>query len=191
MDPELIEKCIERVKEGDIDAFGDVVRETQDRLRSHILWIYPCSADAVDDVAQEVYLFAYQKIGEYEAGTDFWTWLKTLARFRALNHVRLARSRAEREQKYFDAVIMDEAGKSEEVPDPANDLLSAVSHCLELLPATGRSLLMRKYGENLDMAALGRMVGKTPGNVRINLMRLREQLKKCVEKSPVATGGEL
>ena len=181
MDRDRIDESVRQVRAGALDAFSALVEETQDRLRSHILWVCPCSAEAVDDIAQEVYVHAYRNLDQYELGTDFWAWLKALARFRAMSYLRRATARVQREQKYADAAML-ETFLNEEPADEQSAFLAAMRRCMEHLSEEARLLLGQFYGEEVSSEALGGRIGKTRGAVRVILLRIRGQLRKCVER---------
>ena len=177
---------IDRIRQGDVDAYAEVVRLTQDRLRAYILWFCPGS-DAVDDIAQEVYLYAYRSIEKYETGTNMLAWLKTIARFRALNRARALSARAKREGRYFEHVMFDAAAASE-APDRGDRRLVFLRECLEELPPEGRKLVQYRYEKKLDMGSLGGLMDRSSGAIRARLLRIRNALRRCVESKMLAEG---
>jgi len=67
--------------------FEDWVREHQSRLRA---FIRALGADEVwvDDLAQEAFIVAYRRLDEFEPGTDFGKWLRSIARYLVANEHR-------------------------------------------------------------------------------------------------------
>ena len=95
MKDERIDACVDAVRRGDLARFEEIVRLTQDRLRAFVLHSCPF-ADAADDVAQETYLYAYKHLDDYATGTDFFAWLRSLARHRVLLQIRKSTAAARR-----------------------------------------------------------------------------------------------
>ena len=186
MDSERIDRCVQEVLAGNRDAFGEIVRLTQDRLRAGLLQQCPWP-DAVDDVAQETYVYAYRHLAEYAPGTDFLAWLRALARHRALTYMRSAAARARRERRYADALLAERAADAPaEVATP--DRLQALRTCMEALPRNARALLEQRY----ELKESGRGVereGQTPAALRVTLFRIRERLRACVESKQAAGRG--
>jgi RNA polymerase sigma-70 factor (ECF subfamily) len=67
-------ELIERARAGDADAFGELVER-------HKVAVYRAarialrSADEAEDVAQEAFVAAYRKLGEFRGEASFKTWL--------------------------------------------------------------------------------------------------------------------
>ncbi len=175
-----IDECIQRVRAGDLDAYAQVVQETQDRLRAFILWFHP-EASVVDDIAQEVYIFAYRNIDQYETGTEFLAWLRTIARYRILNRGRSVMARVQREERYADEVLLSAAAECEDVSEHQLDRLDMLRKCLEKLPQKSLEIIKRRYQEELNSDQLASALGKSATALRVTLMRIREQLRQCVE----------
>ena len=66
--------AVRRLQDGDKGAFTEIVQAYQATVRGLIAYMGPQPADA-DDIAQIVFLHAYEHIGDFEAGTNFEAWL--------------------------------------------------------------------------------------------------------------------
>lgn len=186
-DSSQIDAMIEKVRNGDRDAYTEVVLATQDRLRAYIVWFCP-NADAADDIAQDVYLYAYRNLDKYRSGTSLMAWMKTIARFRVMNQVRSASAQAHREQRYFDEFIYEAAAR-EESPPSEGGRLDALRQCLRSLPEGSQQLLQYRYGANMDAESIAAKVRKSAVAVRVTLLRVREQLRNCVMTRMTTEGG--
>lgn len=187
MDTAGVDDYVRRVRAGDVSAYAGVVRETQDRLRSHLLFMCLHSADAVDDLAQEAYMHAYKNLHQYELGTNFFAWLKTIARYRARSHTRSEAARTERERRFADAALLEsEAGS--EPSDVECGRIEAMRTCLEKLMPQSRDLLAGRYVKDLDSQSLAQVCSMPASTVRVALMRIREQLRRCVQSKLSAEG---
>jgi RNA polymerase sigma-70 factor (ECF subfamily) len=93
-EPSLVQRAVAR----DSDAFGEIYhRYSGDvhRILSRLLRDYPAD---VDDVASQVFVTALEQIPSYQdRGRPFSAWLRTLIRYRALEHRNWRRSRREDE----------------------------------------------------------------------------------------------
>jgi RNA polymerase sigma-70 factor (ECF subfamily) len=183
-----IDAWIEKVRQGDLDAYADVVRETQDRLRSYILWSCP-DPDAVDDLAQEVYIYAYRNLDKYQTGTNFLAWLKQAAHFRVLNRAQSVSARAHREESYFEELMLAAAARTEP-PEGTDERIVFLRECLGKLSESSMDLIRGRYEKNLDANELAKLIKKSSAAIRVALLRIREQLRRCVE-SKISTEGVL
>ena len=94
MNPDAAEEalCIRRAAAGDRAAFARLVQAHQGYLRKLLTRLCQGDAARADDLAQEVFLIAYAKIGSSDRAT-FVAWLLGIARNQLRNHWR---SRARR-----------------------------------------------------------------------------------------------
>ena len=163
-----------------IDAFSAVVREHQAGVRAYIRALG--AQDAwVDDLAQEVFLVAYRRLGDFDPGADQGRWLRGIARNLVLNE---RRKSARRSRLLHDSIIDVLTGEDEAKPlDTAaqSRLLQAMSDCVSRLPARTREMLQRRYAESVDASTLGRMLRLNPTAIRQTLLRTRAAVRRCIE----------
>src|SRR5688500_12669790 len=99
MDTRELEEAVARVKAGQTDAFRDVVRQTAGLVRGYV-GFFIMDKDAIDDIAQEVYLEIFNQISSYQAGTDFVAWVKAIARNSALAERRRRERKAQAHERH-------------------------------------------------------------------------------------------
>ena len=84
-----------RVKEGDEEAFAELVAEYQDRVVG-LLYHLVGSAEEAEDLAQEAFLRVFRSRANYVPTAKFSTWLYTIVNNLAKNAIRDKRRRRER-----------------------------------------------------------------------------------------------
>ncbi len=82
-DVDLVRLCVA----GDKTSFGELVRRHGGVLRTHLRRMGAQASDA-DDMAQEAFLIAYERLGDYRFDGPFTAWLKRIASRRYLKKVR-------------------------------------------------------------------------------------------------------
>ncbi len=80
-------EIIERVKTGDIDAYGSIMRRYNQRIYRIARSIVTDDAAAMD-VVQEAHIKAYFKLDEFRGPEGFSAWLATITRNEALMYLR-------------------------------------------------------------------------------------------------------
>ena len=78
---------IERLKQGDETAFKTIVEQWQDMVYNTILGIVQNETEA-EDLAQDVFIKVFEKIGTFKGDSKFSTWLYRIATTTALDHLR-------------------------------------------------------------------------------------------------------
>ena len=81
-----------RAREGEGEAFADLVAPHARELHVHCYRILGSVADA-DDALQETLLSAWQSVATFEGRSSLRTWLYRIATSRCLNMLRAARAR--------------------------------------------------------------------------------------------------
>ena len=165
------------------EDFEARVREHQAALRA---FIRALGADEawVDDLAQEVFIVAHRRLNQFEPGTDFGKWLRSIARYLVANE----RRKEARHSRLLPIAVVDLllAHESESAVETSiTDLLPAMRDCVEQLPPRSRELLQRRYVDNENAATLARGLRINADAVRQQLLRIRLAVKECVERKVV------
>jgi RNA polymerase sigma-70 factor (ECF subfamily) len=162
-----------------MDRFEDLVREHQAGLRAYVRALG--AQDAwVDDLAQEVFLVAYRRLGHFDETADFGRWLRGIARNLVLNERRKNARRSRLLQESI-AELLDDNGEgapSRWAPEP--QIVRAMTDCVADLPARSRELLERRYAANTDAPTLARTFQLSAAVVRQTLLRTRAAVRRCI-----------
>ncbi len=82
---------VARAKNGDVGAFGQLVRQHQPRIHRLALHMLRDHAEA-EDVAQETFVRAYQALARFDGRSEPYTWFYRIAVNLSLNTLRSRRS---------------------------------------------------------------------------------------------------
>ncbi|MFI0985988.1 RNA polymerase sigma factor [Streptomyces exfoliatus] len=169
---------VERARAGDEEAFGRVYRMVAPRLLGYLRGIV---GEDAEDVASEAWLEIARDLGRFRGdGAGFRGWTATIARHRALDHLRRARVRprpARLEQDVLDLpAAVDTAGEALETFSTRQALALVMD-----LPREQAEAVLLRVVVGLDGPTAARVLGKRPGAVRSaahrGLRRLARELK--------------
>jgi len=166
---------------GDEMAFACLFRDVQPALLRYLQVITP----EAEDVAGETWLQVVKGLPRFRGGEEaFRAWLFTIARHRAVD---AGRSRSRRPD-----LPLAVAGAVEQptVPDTADLALEAISTrsvlaLIKTLPRDHAEIIMLRVVAGLDAADVARIVGKTPGAVRVTAHRALRRLSDLAERAGV------
>src|SRR5438445_5265592 len=98
---------------GDVAAFATLVRLHQSRVRAFLRRMTRADAALADDLAQETFLEAHRKLGQYRAEGAFIGWLLRIAYSRFLMEARRRKTQMEAEssEPYSAAAELDPAAR--------------------------------------------------------------------------------
>ena len=148
---------MQRVKQGDRDAFGELVEAHQGRVIGTVVrMLGPETMDA-EDIAQQVFLRVWKSAARYEPTAKFTTWLFTITRNLVFNE---SRRRKNRPTSSLDASAPgsdEDAGPrqfaDDSTPSPEAALLEqemreAIDAAIGELPEQQRmAVVLRRYEE--------------------------------------------
>src|SRR5262245_37001203 len=125
----------------------------------------------VDDLMQDVFLQAMQRLPELRDAAAFPAWIATIARNRAVDHFR----RAPETTELPDNVAAIGSDRTEAL---------AVLDAIRALPDAYRETLTLRLVEGMTGPEIAARTGLTEGSVRVNLHRGMKQLRDRLERRP-------
>ena len=167
-----------RAGAGDFDAF---VREYEDMVYAVALRLLANEAEA-EDVAQTVFLRAYERFGSLRREPSVAGWLKTVATHECLNHLQRYRAR----WRFF-SEMGDEGEAAYDAPaagpGPDAALDDAQRHArlesaVRALPSHQRVPLVLFHFEQRSYDDIARLLGVSVGKVKTDMHRGRLALRR-------------
>ena len=180
--------AVARAQDGDEAAFAVAFRLVQPGLLGYLRGIV---GDDAEDVASDTWLDISRDLGRFKGdGAGFRGWTATIARHRALDHLRRQRSRPRAGGTEQDMLDLPAQHSTHE---QALESLST-ERALELvrgLPKDQAEAVLLRVVVGLDGPAAARVLGKRPGAVRtaahLGLKRLARELGFGGEAEPGVT----
>lgn len=186
---------IAALKAGDAGAFEVAVRQLTPRLLGVARRIV--GASEAEDVVQEAWLAAFQKLDAFEARARFETWMTRIVVNRAISRVRGA-SRggrgedtssegADASEAWFDGGghwLREPGATFSDAPDQlleAEALQDCLARGLDALPELQRTVVVLRELEQWDSPAVCNELGISASNERVSLHRGRMKLMTIVE----------
>ncbi|MFH9673658.1 RNA polymerase sigma factor [Streptomyces sp. NPDC017405] len=155
--------AVARAQAGDETAFAVAYRIVQPGLLGYVRGLV---GEDAEDVASEAWLEIARDLGRFRGdGAGFRGWTATIARHRALDHLRRQRTRPRAARLEQDALELPGRHSTQ---DQALESLST-EHALELvraLPRDQAEAVLLRVVVGLDGPAAARVLGKRPGTVR-------------------------
>ena len=171
------QSLIQQVQEGKLEAFGHLMDLHVRRLRAVIALNAPVP-HLIDEIAHETYVFAFNHINDFQRGTSFFAWLKSIA----WNLLRAEIQRFSREQanqnKYAERRVV-EATPFKPLEAAAKEL-DQLETCLEKVPPRLKQLVEMRYRLSFSTQEIAERAGQSSAWVRTTLCRLRKQLRDCI-----------
>jgi RNA polymerase sigma-70 factor (ECF subfamily) len=170
--PDADEQLVQRTLDGDLRAFERLVNRHRDvvyRVASRIV-----GPDQAEDVSQDAFLRAFNRLGKFRGDSTFRTWLLQITQNAALNDLQRARRRR-----------TDEGVADPVDPDASRQPVSELERRerqlrlelkLGLLRDEYRALLVLRDLEGLSYAEIAQILEMPLGSVKGRLHRARGEL---------------
>lgn len=186
-------EALARVAAGDAEAFSRVVEAHQERLL-HLCERLLGDREEARDAAQEVFLKAFRKAGEFRPHGQVFTWLYRIA----VNHC-LNKLRRHKIARFFrlEGPAADPADPAAppafDPPDPAPTAEAALAarrrwqatrQAIAALPESQRTVLILVRLEGLSYRQAAEVLGVTEGAVESRLVRALRRLSAAQENGP-------
>ncbi len=132
-----------------------------------------------EDILQSCKLVMWKQFSQFEPGTRFLAWARQIAFHQILNHRRSAKRKPlySAEPAFLEAV----AAEIDRGADSLSDRSEALHECLQRLPENQRRLVLLRYYEDHDIAAIAKETARTEAAVYKLLSRIRASLNDCVK----------
>jgi len=172
---------IERVKQGDPEAFASLVNRYKAPAFSIALKILKNSEDA-EEVVQEAFVRAFQNIKRFREESKFSTWLYRIVYNSCISEIRKNR----RESVPLEKVAEHDPG-FHDIDDALKQLSgkeakAIVREALEFLNPADYTLLTLYYYEDKPLKEIGKVMGLKYGNVKVKIQRARGKLHETLTK---------
>lgn len=173
-DQELVERSVS----GDTRAYEHLVVRYQ-RLVYRILWSRGGDPQDIEDMAQETFMRAWERLHTFDPAQPFKAWIARVATNLAIDHYR-ARSRRpvlvelpEEEMASLQAGDVDPALVAQSLDDQRGLL-----HALQQVPPLYREALVLRFVEDLPYDEIATALDLPLGSVKTRIFRGRELLKQ-------------
>jgi RNA polymerase sigma-70 factor (ECF subfamily) len=174
VDP-LERRAVEAVRRGEPRGYDYLVSKHSRRALS-IAWGIVRDAAEAEDLVQEAFVRAWEKIGRFRDGEPFGPWLFRIVTNLALDVVK--------HRTKFPASPLephDERGELRARHQAWSDTASRIDRAIESLPAMQRVVARLFIVEEFDHAEIAAMTGLAEGTVRSHLSHARRKLQEALK----------
>ena len=175
MSLEQDQPLIDRTLNGDMEAFTVLV----DRYKYMVFTLamrMVKNRQESEEIAQDVFLKAYNGLKGFKGGAKFSTWVYKIAYYRSLDYIKKAGRSIETVS--IDALYDKYLGEEENVVSrlEQSEQSETIKDTLRLLPGDDGVLITLHYYEELTIREISGILGVNENNVKVKLFRARKRL---------------
>jgi RNA polymerase sigma-70 factor (ECF subfamily) len=180
-DAELTRWAMERTRAdaspSPAEAFGELVRRHQGKIRALLLRLTRGNRTLCDDLTQETFLRAYRGLASFEGRARFTTWLHRIAYFVYLNH----RNRVRQPASLPEEFELTTPAPEDELSAARSDLRRDLGVLVQGLPAGYREVVVMHFVRHVPYRDIAEALDMPLGTVKTQLHRaklmMREQMQ--------------
>ena len=168
-------RLVRRAQRGDVDAFEELFLAYQGRIYALCLRMI-CEPGRAEDLTQDTFLRAWQKLHSFRGDSAFFTWLHRLA----VNTVLLdLRSRGRWDTRLVDG---EEPFARQSAPRRRESLQALdLERAIAELPPQARLIFVLHDVEGYRHREIAEMTGLAEGTSKAHLHQARKRLRKALE----------
>lgn len=179
---------VNRARQGDVGAFEQLVKQ-YDRQVFRIAQHITQNREDAEDVVQDAFLKAYEKLDQFQGNSKFYTWLVRIAVNESL--MRLRKRRTGRMVSIDEDVQTEEGSMPRDLaewrPDPEalygqTELAEILRKTVQGLPPGFRVVFVLRDVEGLSTEETAEMLGLSVPAVKSRLLRARLQLRERLSR---------
>ncbi|MRS04398.1 RNA polymerase sigma factor [bacterium] len=175
-------EIVAEVLKGDRQAYGLLIDAYKGPLFNLALRMTGRPEDA-DDLTQETFIRAYEKLHRFDREKKFFTWLYTIGINLIRNHLKKnERERAIRAADRPASVLHNQAESGREGDYPSEDAVKRLDVTMRSLPVDMQEAILLKYHQDLTFEEIADITGDSISAVKMRVYRGLELLKSLMQE---------
>lgn len=184
MEAEADAVLVRRVQAGEVERFDDLVLKYRERIWSVIYHMTSNREDAAD-LAQDVFIKAFQSLNRFQGQSAFFTWLYRIAVNSTINHLEKSRLR-----RFFSLEAVRDDGETasllDRLPDQGvqsdraaclSELQQKLNEAMQKLSIKHRTVVTLFEIDGLSHEEIAEVTGASVGTVRSRLHYAKQLLQ--------------
>jgi RNA polymerase sigma-70 factor, ECF subfamily len=172
-------RLVERCRQGDTEAFDELVISYQDAVYRQAYWILG-EKEAAEDAAQEAFFLAYQKLDRFKGGS-FRAWLLAVTTNASIDMLRRTRKHPVMSLEVFEDQEECGSWSRDDQPSPEQVVeqsyrTSTIQEALMRLPMDSRIAILLIDIQELDYQSAAAMLRVPLGTLKSRVARARMRL---------------
>ncbi len=191
VEEEREKELVERAKEGDQQAFKELVEAYQRKVYGICMGMLKDPADS-KDVSQEVFIKVFRYLDSFNQESSFYTWLYRITVNKCIDFIR--KQKRKREVDYDDGILKDEEVEGDEELLPSRlglhpdreygrkELRAKMLEALNELSEKHRTILILREVEGLSYDEMAEVLSISKGTVMSRLYHARRYFQDAVKE---------
>jgi RNA polymerase sigma-70 factor (ECF subfamily) len=178
-------KLVEKVLKGDERAKFELYQAHRQKLYSFCVYLIGVNDPEIEDILQEVFLTAFQKLSQFEFRSSLNTWLTQICIHQCYRHFRRRGRLVAQEQEALEGLLKTRAVESADQQsrtDDEKERTEIMRRAVEKMGAPCRQILELRSRSGSSYIEIARTLKVPMGTVMSRLARCTADLKELVKR---------
>jgi RNA polymerase sigma-70 factor (ECF subfamily) len=183
MDETTDRALVLRTRNGEVDAFGELVRRYQSSVFNVCYRLLRERREA-EDLTQEAFIRAYQRLETFDVERAFGPWIRRVGTNLCYNHLQRRQQPQVSLEEERD-LAFDADRETPETALTATDRTEALRRAIVALPPPYRVVIELRHYQELSYAEIAETLGTPISQVKSHLFRARKALAKSIHPEDI------
>ena len=175
-------ELVQKILQGDEKAKAEFFVTFREKLYRNCVYLLGYQDPEAEDVVQEVFITAFQKLPEFEFRSSLSTWLTQICIFKCHNRYRQRAKQVSQEHAELDVLLQSVAVEKEDIQARQQEKLGIIEKCLEKIGKECREVIELRELKEKSYIEIGKALKIPLGTVMSRLSRCKGALKVLVEQ---------
>ncbi|QQE75652.1 RNA polymerase sigma factor [Brevibacillus composti] len=172
-------EMIQRILQGDTEGYRELIQRYQHMIFVFIYKMVNNRTDA-EDLTQEVFVKAYEKLSTFRGDSQFSSWLHTLARNKTIDFIRRRKFHDSDEQlAYVPSQVRSESPQESLMTKETRREIEAA---FSLLSESYREVIVLRCTHEYPFEKIAALLGIAESTARVRYLRARQELAKLLSR---------
>jgi len=175
-------EIVARILEGDVQAYAQLVDAYKSPIYNLAFRMTGSLSDA-EDLTQEIFIRAYQKLYQFNLGKKYFTWLYTIGINLIRNHLKKkSKDALTHTMDHFSTESQRTGKESREGDFLSEDSIKRLDQNMQKLPVDMREAIILKYYQDMTFEEVAAVTSDSVSAVKMRVYRGLEKLKALMDK---------
>lgn len=175
-------ELVQKILQGDESAKALLFTTYREKLYKNCSYLLGYQDPEAEDVVQETFITAFEKLPEFEFRSSLSTWLTQICIFKCHNRFRQRAKLVNQEHAELDGLLRTTALAKDEVKDREKEKRQIIEKCLEKIGKECREIIEQRELQEKSYIEVGRALKLPLGTVMSRLSRCKKALRVLVEQ---------
>jgi RNA polymerase sigma-70 factor (ECF subfamily) len=169
---------IQRILQGDTEAYREIIQCYQHMIFVFIYKMVNNHSDA-EDLTQEVFVKAFEKLSSYRGDSQFSTWLHTMARNRTIDFLRKRKFHDSDDQLAYVPSQVRHGSPQESLM--VKERVREIESAFGKLSESYREVIVLRCTHEYPFEKIASLLGVAESTARVRYLRARQELAKRLQ----------